>query len=160
AAKLDAVTLYNLVNGICVKKFVAEREYEDGIHACLFLDDNCHALFVLWKDKGRKDVSLPPLRCMNAQTIGIDGRGSDLECSHNGLTVTVNEDPLLLTCDGLVEKVLPEKMDEPYLKLITLPSSMVRGVPASIEIATKADPKQISLIVPPGWKVERQPEQP
>ena len=37
--RLDAITYYHLVNGICDKKFVEEKHYPNGVQAYLFRDD-------------------------------------------------------------------------------------------------------------------------
>jgi len=36
--RLDAITYYNMINGICDKKFVEEMQYSDGVQAYLFRD--------------------------------------------------------------------------------------------------------------------------
>jgi hypothetical protein len=154
AARLDAVTYYNLVNGICVKKAVAERDYADGIHAVLFRDEEKHALLVAWKDKGRKDVFLSLDGVKQAQAIHIDGRRSELDAGGKGLSLTVNEDPLLLTFEGTAD--LPSTLGDAAVKITAIPAAMVRGVPAAIEISGAADPKQVTVVAPPGWKVEAQ----
>ncbi|MCW8131024.1 MAG: hypothetical protein KIS92_11800 [Planctomycetota bacterium] len=152
AARLDAVTLYNLVNGICVKKCVAEAEWRDGIHACLFRDGDGQCFTLFWKDKGRQDVFLPLEGVKEVQAIRIDGRRSALNAGGKGLTLTVGEDPLLLSYAGPAE--LPKALGEPAISLARMPAALVRGMPGTLELAGAADPKLVSVVAPFGWKVE------
>ncbi len=158
AARLDAVTLYNLVNGIGIKKFSTERNYADGIHAVLFRDAEQHAFAVLWKDKGRKDIFVALKDVKAVQAIHIDGRRSALDAEGKGLTLTLNEDPLLLNFDGAAD--LPDALGEPAVSLSGIPVTMVRGVPATVDVAGTVDAKLVSLLAPLGWKVETTPGTP
>ena len=55
--RLDAITHYNLVNGICDKKFVEEKHYPGGVQAYLFRDAAGDCLQVLWWDEARGEHS-------------------------------------------------------------------------------------------------------
>jgi hypothetical protein len=152
--RLDAVMLYNLVNGICVKRFAAERDYPDGVHACLFRDADGHALAALWKDHGRQDAFLPLAGVHQVQAIRIDGRRSALDADGKGLGLTIGEDPLLLAFDGAAS--LPPSLAGSPLTLTGIPATLARGAQAAIEVAGAVDPKLVTLVAPSGWQVERQ----
>ncbi len=98
--KLDAVAYYNMVNGLCIKKFVAQKTYEGGVSAFLFRDRDNRCLQVLWKDKGRADIFLPMPGAGKVTLIDIDGRRSELDARGKGLTLTSMEDPVLLLYEG------------------------------------------------------------
>ncbi len=157
AARLDAVALYNLTNGICVKKFVQERTWNGDIHGCMFRDaDGRHCFTILYKDKGRADVTLPMSsndKDMNndVTVIHIDGRRSTLDQSGGGVGLTIAEDPILLEYDWA--DGLPENLADPTIAIANAPARLVRGSPGTITIATKAAEKDISIIAPPGWTV-------
>ncbi len=152
AARIDAVALYNLINGICVKKFVEERTWNDDLHGCLFRDADGHCFTILYKDKGRADVELM-LPVHDVTVIHIDGRRSALDAGGDGIALTVSEDPVLLEYDG--PATLPGKLADPVVAIASAPARLVRGVPGTITVATKGDPKAVSLIAPPGWTVAR-----
>ncbi|MGB2820367.1 MAG: cellulase family glycosylhydrolase, partial [Phycisphaerae bacterium] len=96
--RLDAVAYYNMVNAICIKRFIAEKTYADGISALLFRDRDGRDLIVLWKDKGRQDVRVPLAGAEKVLVIRIDGARGELDAAAGGggVTLTVSEDPLLL----------------------------------------------------------------
>lgn len=154
AARLDAVTLYNLVNGICVKKFVTEANWAAGNHGCLFRDEAGQCFLLLWKDKGRQDVFLPLEGVAQVQAIRIDGRRSALDAGGKGVSLSISEDPLLLAYAGTA--TLPKELSEPALSLAKIPTGLVRGLAGTLELAGNADPKLVSIVAPPGWKVDVQ----
>ena len=100
APKLTAVTYYDLVNSICIKKFVEQKQYGDDVRAFRFRDRDNHQLQVIWKEKGRKDVFLPLAGVNKLQVIRIGGDHRELNPDGKGVTLSVDEYPLLLLYDG------------------------------------------------------------
>ena len=118
--KLDAVAYYNMVNGLCIKKFVAQKTYEGGVSTFLFRDRDNRSLQVLWKDKGRADIFLPLPGVGKVTLIDIDGRRSELNARQKGLTLTAMEDPVLLLYEGGAGQ-LADRLEEPARALRRFP---------------------------------------
>ncbi|MDD5261381.1 MAG: sugar-binding protein [Methylacidiphilales bacterium] len=156
--RLDAIMYYNLINGILIKKFANERTWKDGINGCLFRDGDGWCFAILWKDKGRSDVVLPLVGVKDVSCVHIDGRRTMLDANGTGIGLSIGEDPLLLSYKG--PATLPESLAEPEIRISSAPERLIRGMPATITLGTKADPKLVSLLTPPGWKVERNPSNP
>ena len=153
--KLTAVMYYNLVNGICIKKFVEEKEYGTDKHAMLFRDRDNRCLITLWKEKGREDAFLPLPGVKEVRVIRIDGSDTVLSAGGKGLTLTFSEDPLLLLFDSADLK-LTESPTTPAAALKGALPEIVLGaqgkLPFTLE-ATTAD--NLELVVPFGWKSEQ-----
>jgi hypothetical protein len=94
--RLDAITYYNMVNGICDKKFVEEMHYPGGIQAYLFRDRQDNCLQVLWLDDGRKDVLLPLPTLQNVELIRVDGSRTILQSMSGGISLSLSAEPVLL----------------------------------------------------------------
>jgi len=150
--KLDAVAYYNMVNGICVKKFVAERQY-GSIRAVLFRDGEGHCLQVLWNDGPARDVLVPLASVAAARLVRIDGGLGRLHAGGSGLTLRIGAEPLLLLYDAPAGG-LPKKLGPPAASLSAVPGAMVKG--GSGEVAVRlagSRAVRASLQVPPGWAV-------
>ena len=150
APRLDAIAYYNAVNAIAVKKFVAEGQYDDGIHAFLFRDRDDHCLQVLWKDKGRADVAVPLADVKEVQIIRIDGSSRALNAAGKSLTLTIGEDPLLLLYDGR-QSALPQSLAAP---LATLEPPRGQAKTLTVRLSGASE-NGIELIVPPFWLVKK-----
>ena len=150
--KLDAIAYYNMVNGICVKKFVAERQY-DSIRAVLFRDAEGHCLQVLWNDGPARDVLVPLAGAGEVKLVRIDGGTCQLDARAGGLTLRIGADPLLLLYDAPAGG-LAENLASPAAAIAGAPEAMVKG--GSIDVAVRlAGPQapEASLQAPPGWTV-------
>ncbi len=135
APKLDAVADYNMVNAIAIKKFVAEKQYPDGISAFLFRDRDGQNLQILWKDKGRADVSLPLPGAKAVQLIRIDGSRRTLNANSKAITLSVSEDPILLLYDGVAP--LAETLGTPTMTLTAPPATALRGSTTMLKCVLK-----------------------
>ncbi len=147
--RLDAIAYYNVVNGICIKKFSAHREYADGLHSFLFLDKNDENLQILWKDHGAEDVRIPFPSQGQVKLTRLDGTSVELEATQGGLDLRISEDPVLLSYKG-AQRYLPEKLGAPAFKVVSTPDKIVRGETFSVSVET--DKKDMQLSLPPGWK--------
>jgi hypothetical protein len=155
APKMQAVSYYNIINAISIKKFVAEKKYENGVSAFLFRDKDGKSLQVLWKDKGRSDVSVPLAGVQSARAIRLDGSNRTLEAGGKAVTLTVNEDPLLLLYDGGAS-TLPAALGEPLASLENVPASILRSGTATIStVLNGVAPDAVNLVVPAGWTAKK-----
>ncbi len=149
--RLDAISYYNMVNGICIKKFVQEKKYERGADAVLFRDKDNKCLLVVWKEEDRMDAFLPLPNVKQVKLIRIDGSSIDLDAQGKGLNLTISEDPILLFFDSADLK-LADKLGVPALKLNDTFDPVVKGGSQKISFtseSSKAD--DVSLVVPMGW---------
>lgn len=153
AARLDAVACYNLINGILDKQVVAEQTYADGTYACLFRDEAGACFALLWRDQGRADIQLPLPGVAEVIATRIDGRRTTLQANKQAIGLSVGPDPVLLSYNG--PATLPAKLGTAPLRITAAPARLMRGAPGIIELAGTADPKLVSLVAPPAWKVER-----
>jgi hypothetical protein len=153
--KLDAVAYYNMVNGLCIKKFVAQKTYEGGASAFLFRDRDGRCLQVLWKDKGRADVLLPLPGVGKVTLIAIDGRRSELDAGGKGLTLTVTEDPVLLLYEGGGGQ-LPDRLGAPAAQVASVPDGVIKGGSATLTVALHGVTEQdVELVGPAFWTIQR-----
>jgi hypothetical protein len=158
AARLDAVSCYNLINGILDKPFVQERAWADGVTGCLFRDAAGHCFAIIDKTQGRADLTLPLAGVDEVVAIAIDGRRTTFKTGGKGVGLSVGPDPVLLAYDGPAE--LPAQTAAPLLRIASAPLRLMRGVPGVVEVATTGDAKLVTLEAPLGWIVERAAAQP
>jgi hypothetical protein len=153
APKLTAVTYYDLINSICIKKFVEQKQYGDDIHAFLLRDKDHRQLQILWKDKGRKDVYLPLAGVKKLQIIRIGGEHRDLNPGGKGVTLTIDEDPMLLLYDGSAP--LAASLGDPAAT-VAMPSGIVRATSTDVTVQLSgAAASDVNLLAPPFWQVKK-----
>jgi len=146
--RLDAVTYYNLVNAVTIKKFADEKHY-GNINAFLMRDKDDNCLLTMWKEKGRQDVGLPIAWNGKAKLTLLDG--TSLELAANP-TITVNEDAILLQFKSDIT-TLPEKLGQPAFEILKLPASIVKGGDATIQVTKHGRGDNISVTAPPFWEM-------
>ena len=151
APRLDAIAYYNAVNAVAVKKFVAEKQYDDGIHAFLFRDRENRSLQVLWKDKGRADVAVPLAGVKEVQVIRIDGSRRALNAEGKAVTLTIGEDPLLLLYDG-GEGALPAALAAPRARL-----EAAHSVGNGFTFKVTGENERAEFVAPKFWDVKKTP---
>jgi len=149
--RLDAIAYYNGVNAIATKKFVAEKQYPDGISDMLFRDRDQHSLQVLWKKKGRQDVAIPLAGVKEVTAIRIDGSRRKLNAGSKALTLSITEDPILLLYDGGAA-TLPDSLATPEATLETLPPSIARHGATNLDVQlTGATAGELTVRAPAFW---------
>lgn len=154
APKLDAVTYYNMVNAIGIKKFVAEKEYPEGVYAALFRDRENQCFQVLWKEEGRSDVMVPLPGVEKARLIRIDGRVRELDAGGRGLALSVGTDPLILLYES-AKAPLADKLEAPGAMLEPFgETGFVLGRQAVLSVRGKEAGWKADLVAPPLWKVK------
>jgi len=150
--KLDAVTLYNCVNGIGNKKFRAEKAYEDGTEAYLFSNAEGDCLLVAWNDKARADIGLR-LAGVDAATLRlIDGASVPLETSGGMVTITASPEPVMLFFHSTSPQ-LPDRLAPAEIAMVS-PVAVVKGKSGDLRLrgpGLTAD--QVTVSGPAGWKV-------
>lgn len=155
--KLDAITYYNMINGLSVKKFVAERQYADDAQAFLFRDQGNHCLQVLWADGQRKDVLVPLAADGTVELLNIDGTRASLTPAGGGVTVTLSDDPVMLLYDSS-QAILPESLAPAALSLAAGSQSVAPGQSIQLQLrGAGLKPEEIEVAAPSGWKSELKP---
>ena len=137
--RLDAIAHYHYINQVSDKGFVEERHYPEGIQAYLFQDKQGQCLQILWMDARRKDVSIPlPEGTKNATLTYIDGTSQLLANPGDGVTLTISNNPILLSYPARPGARLSKSLGEPSITL----------EPASI-LAKPGQPITLPLLSPP-----------
>jgi hypothetical protein len=150
--RLDAITYYNMVNGICDKKFVEKARYPNGAQAYLFRDKAGSCLQVLWLDDARQDVSVPLPAKQNVELVRIDGSRATLQSATGGISLSISAEPLLLLYQD--EKTgLAKTLGTPALSLAIAPAAVTCGGTTVFSLkgpGLKAESLRVSC--PPLWK--------
>jgi len=94
--RLDAITYYNMINGICDKKFVEEMQYSDGVQAYLFRDALGKCLQILWLDDRRKDILVPLPPGKSVELVRVDGSRTEMRSTAEGISLSVSPESVLL----------------------------------------------------------------
>jgi hypothetical protein len=155
APKLDAVSYYNVVNAISVKKFVDHKMYDGNVDAYLFKDKNGNALQILWAEKGRTDIGLPLAGVKEVEMIAIDGRISTLNAGGKGITVTAGDDPIMLMYHTDAT-ALADKLDAPVVTVTSAIGSVIKGDQTPLTVGLNGvSADAVSLNLPAGWTSNR-----
>lgn len=153
APRLDAVAYYHAVNSIAIKKFVEEKQYADGVNAFLFRDKEGRALQILWKNKDRADLFVPLPGVNEVLVRRIDGSSRKLDAAGEGLTLSIDKDPVLLMYEG-GEKTLAVDLPPPIVSFASLPETISRKAPTAVAVKVGNTPtEQIEVVAPPRWTV-------
>jgi len=128
APKLDAIAYYNIVNGICIKKFVESKVYSNGTEGYLFKDKEGNALLVFWNDKGRCEFFLPLSGVNDVEVIRIDGLKRKIKTNQGGINLNLlKEEPVLLLYNQKTNIGLPSSLLPPRIKFVSLPEYITEG---------------------------------
>jgi len=150
--RLDAISYYNVLNGVCIKKFVEEKHYPSGVQAYLFRDEQGRCLQVLWLDGKREDALVPLPAKRHIELVRIDGSRAVLQSAAGGVTLTLSDDPILLLYDG-AEAALAEALGTPAVSLTAAPPAVRRGESSVFALTGEAlTPEAIQVRCPPLWK--------
>ena len=152
--KITAVTYFNLVNGICIKKFVEEKIYPEEIEAVLFRDREDQCLAVIWDEQSRGEHFLPMPGVGKVKLIRIDGSVSELDAGGKGLNLSFSEDPLLLFFES-ADFAFADKLGEPGVSLATTIPAVVKGSSSTVALALNGvEASGLQWRMPPGWSAE------
>jgi len=112
------------------------------------------ALQIVYKKKGRQDVFLPLAGVKEVEIIRIDGQIDKLNANGKGITLTIEEDPVLVMYEGGGK--LADKLGTPAMELVNAPKSLVQGKTATFDVRlNEGTPDQVSLQTPPNWSVKK-----
>lgn len=155
APKLEAISNYNVVNTILDKKFIEEKVYEKDIRAFLFRNNKGEALQVWYKDKGRADVGIPMPGVEKVKVIRIDGTLSELDARKQSVTLTINEDPILLLYGGA--GTLPTALAKPVAGVAISTRPIVSGREGRLDVGVYDESvvRDVELALPFGWTSDR-----
>lgn len=144
APKLDALAYYNAVNGIGIKRYKEEKQYEHDLNAFLFRDSGNSSMQLWFKEKGRADLFIPMPEVKSVEVVRIDGSRRILQAKGKGITLSVDSDPVMLLYQGTAK--LPQTPGQPAISLAALPDSFVRGGLAKLLVRLdSASLDQVSL---------------
>ncbi|WP_269537171.1 sugar-binding protein [Cerasicoccus fimbriatus] len=153
APKLDAIAYYNAVNGIAVKEFIEDRKYDRDEQLFLFRDMEGASLIIAYCNTGERDVRIPLPGAKDAEVIRIDGTRDSLSSNQNGISLTLNESPVLVFYQDGPDK-LPEHLDIASVTFGQIPERIAIDGTNTFEVllnGAKAD--TVSLQLPPFWEV-------
>jgi hypothetical protein len=148
--RLDAIAYYNMINSICVKKFVAEQKYANEVEAYLFADNDQNQLQILWTDKDAQTVFVPLEGVGKVTATYVDGMVREMDAAGDGVTLRVTRDPILLqyqTTNATLAKQLPQAK----LTLNNMPSSLVMGGQTSLRFNNMLSDAVINAVMPTQW---------
>lgn len=149
--RLDAVTYYQLVNGICDKKFVEERQYANGAQAYLFRDSSGNCLQVLWLDDAREEALVPLPANQNVDLVRVDGSRAALVSTGGGISLTLSAEPVLLFYRA-PQAGLAETLGRPTLSLTEIPAKAVAGKTFRFVVqGPELKAESLRVHVPWGW---------
>lgn len=158
APRLDAVAYYHAVNAIAIKRFVAERQYEDRIEAFLFRDRDGRALQIWWSKQGTHDRFVPLPGVGAVRLVRVDGREATLDAAGSGLTLSLGPDPILLSFDGAAAE-LPSALEPPAATIEHSAAPLPRATATKV-VVTRRPERVAGAVVfgPPHWNVARATE--
>jgi hypothetical protein len=150
--RLDAVTHYSLVNGICNKEFVEERHYPDGVQAYLFRSASGGCLQVLWWDEARGEHFVPLPAKQDVELVRLDGSHATLHSTDGGITLTLSDEPVLLFYEDR-QQGLSDKLGTPAISLVAAPPAID---PAETSVFSLQGPnlnaESLRVAGPPLWE--------
>ena len=150
--RLDAITHYYMLNGICDKQFVEEKHYPDGEQAYLFRDDRGGCLQVLWLDDQRRDMCVPIASGRQVELIRLDGQRTRLESQAGGVAVTLSEEPALLLYQDDRQGLAPS-LKQASVCLKAPPAEVAPGDSTSFVLeGAGLDTASLQVTAPPFWK--------
>jgi len=150
--RLDALAYYNVVNGVGIKPFREHKDYEDGVQAFLFATEDGDSFVILWKEQGRKDIRLPLPGVEEVRVTSIDGVSTTHQPGGKGIGLSVTPDPVLLYFKGGNGKLAP-RLEEPAIRIVEIPKSIVRGQKAVVLLAHgSAKLSELKAHLPPDWE--------
>ncbi|QNN22298.1 hypothetical protein HED60_08445 [Planctomycetales bacterium ZRK34] len=153
--RLDAITEYHLINSFLDKRFIAEKQYDDGVQAYLFRDDAGRAMVVLWQDESRSDVTLPIQTSGDVKRVLLDGSTTTMKPVDGKLTLTVDHEPILLLFDG-PEMALPQALPPSSMRLVKAPKAISSGKTAEITLVGVL-PQAVRVVGPALWATKVEP---
>lgn len=155
--RLDAITHYNLVNGICDKKFVEERHYPNGVQAYLFCNASGGCLQILWWDEARGEHFVPLPAKQDVELVRIDGSHATLHSTDGGITLTLSPEPVLLFYRDRQER-LAKSLGTPVISLDAVPPAVDAAGTTTFSVqGQELTAESLRVIGPPLWQATVKP---
>lgn len=148
--RLDAIAYYNMINSICVKKFVTEEKYVNDVEAYLFADKDQNQLQILWTDKDPKTMFVPLADVQQVTVTYVDGVVRQMNAAGEGLTLRVTPDPILLQYKSK-NTTLPRQLPDAKLTIDQMPNALVMGGQANLKIANGISGSKVISVMPTQW---------
>ena len=149
--RLDAITHYNLVNGICDKKFVEEKHYPGGTQAFLFRDSSGGCLQALWLDDAREDVLVPLPAKQDVELVRLDGSRAILHSAEGGITLTLSAEPVLLFYQDR-QQGLADALGTPAISLAVDPLAVDASASSMFTVQGQGlTTESLRVVGPPLW---------
>lgn len=149
--RLDAITYYHLVNGICDKKFVEQRDYPGGVQAYLFRDSADACLQVLWCDEARGEHLVPLPAKQEVRLVRLDGSHAALHSTDGGISVTLSAEPVLLFYHDR-QPGLAHALGTPTLSLSAAAPAVAASATAKFTVRGPGlTAATVRVIAPPLW---------
>ena len=154
--RLDAITHYHVLNGICDKKFVEERQYANGVQAFLFRNASGDCLQVLWLDDARQDHMVPLPADRDIQLVRVDGSSSMLRSTGGGITLTLSAEPVLLLYRDEKQRLAPA-LEPPALSLAAAPVVTDEAEGTFFLQGPDLSAESLRVVCPPLWTASLKP---
>ena len=150
--RLDAITYYNMVNGICDKKFVEEAHYPNGVQAYLFRNSQGDCLQVLWLDDGRADVLVPLPAQRDVELVHLDGSRTKLQSAAGGVSLSLSAEPALLLYRD-ADQGLAKTLGVAAISLAAEPPAVRAGATSAFSLSGAGlTAESLRASCPPLWK--------
>lgn len=159
--RLDAIMYYNMINGITIKKFVDEVQYENGVQSYLFRDAEGECFQVLWKEGSRIDCGIPLPGISEARLIRIDGSSATLKPDNGIVTLGLSGEPVMLRYRQQTATPLSRKLVAPSIEVPAQTLTVLKGQRRDITVTGKGL-KSTALVaqLPPRWSATFMQETP
>lgn len=151
--RLDAIMYYNMINGITIKKFVDEVQYENGIQSYLFRDADGDCFHVLWKEGTRVDFGIPLPGVTDARLIRIDGSSSPLKPANGRVTLGLSSEPVMLRYRQKTAAPLSRQLASPSIEVpVAQALTILKGQSREITVTGKGlKASDLATQLPPRW---------
>ncbi len=158
--RLDAIMYYNMINGICVKKFFDEVQFEDGVQEFLFRDDKTgDCLFVAWKEGERVDRGIALPGATDLVLTRVDGSHQPLAADKAGtVTLGLSGEPVMVSFKQAKATKLSRQHAPAALAVDPAqPLAILKGKTRTFRVAGPGlKASELSAELPPRWTAEFQ----
>ena len=158
--RLDAIMYYNMINGICVKKFFDEVQFEDGVQEFLFRDDKTgECLFVAWKEGERVDRGIALPGATDLVLTRVDGSHQPLTLDDRGaITLGLSGEPVMVSFKQAKATKLSRQHAPAAIAVDPAqPLAILKGKTRSFRVTGPGLKNiELSLVLPPRWFAESQ----
>lgn len=156
--RLDAIAYYHMINQIAAKRFVEEKQFENGLQAFRFADESGNEIQIWWNDSESVVRQLDFPEGMQVKVTQIDGRSEQLFSDQNGITLSISDTPVIVSyqVDNNARVVHLTDAPQQPTESFSVKSTQTTDGPL-IEVARRMSsddesPHEFSLQIPHGWQ--------